>query len=66
MNDVEKLQIQIEALEELNYKTFWTFENDEPRMKTVVVYSDVLKSINDRKSAIFISGVIHSLIKAFT
>ena len=66
MEDEEKLRVQIEALEELNYKTFWTFENDEPRMKTVVIYGDVLESINSRKSAIHISRIIQSLINTFS
>jgi hypothetical protein len=66
MDNVVKLQIEIEALEELTYKTLWTFENDEPRMKTVVLYSDVVEAINDRKNTIYVSAVIHALIKIFT
>ena len=65
MDSKEKLQIQIDALQSLNYKTFWTFENDEPRMKTVVVYEEVIREINDRRHAIFCAAVIHALIKAF-
>lgn len=65
MDNVVRLQIQIEALEELQYNTLWTFENNEPRMKTVVLYSDVVKAINDRKNAIQMKALIDTLIKIF-
>ena len=41
---------QIDVLSKLEHKTFWTFEKDEPRMKTVVLYSDVVKSINELRA----------------
>jgi len=62
----EKLEVEMDALGELEHKTFWTFENDEPVMKTVVLFSDVVKSINDRQNTIFASKLIHALIKTFS
>lgn len=66
LTDEVKLLIQIEALEELEYKSFWTFEKDEPRIKTVVLYSDIIDSINQRKAAIFAKKLIETLIKIFS
>jgi hypothetical protein len=61
-----ELKTQIEALESLEYKTFWTFEGDEPRMKTVVIYSDVVKAVNDRKNAIFAARLVETMNRIFS
>lgn len=66
MEDEEKLRIQIEVLKELEYTTVWTFENNEPMMKTVVMFHEVIKSMNERRAAIHASHVIQALINAFT
>jgi hypothetical protein len=47
--EAEILKEKIKVLEQLEHKTFWTFEQDEPKMKTVVLYSDVIKIMNTLK-----------------
>lgn len=65
MSNKQKLLDQIEVLESFDYKTFWTFENDEPRMKSVIIFSDIIDEINKRKHAIFCAKVVDALRWAF-